>query len=109
MTASRRVPAMMLAWYLAIGFALPAADALLYHHGDPHAAVHVEQANSPDCHRERCSLESTKAPQALAAGAEPARAEALASRDAAPAARPAPPRDQRSQRALLPRAPPLHR
>jgi hypothetical protein len=96
----------VLAWYLGVGLGLPMVDGFLFHHGSIHDTVHVERADNPDCHRERCSILSTAPPQALA------------TRDALPtvavhwrrAAAPARPallaRDERAAHPLGSRAPP---
>jgi hypothetical protein len=108
MIASRRLSAGLLSWYLAIGLALPALDALLYHRDVELAVVHVEQADSTDCHRERCSLESTTAPQALAAALLPAIVADAGSPDPVSTPHGTLLRDERAARPFGPRAPPHH-
>lgn len=106
MTRRQRWAALLLAWYVAIGLALPQVDGALFHREASHATVHVERAGDPDCHVERCSLISTAAPQHRSV-VPVSTAAVLPARDEAPRVT-VPPRPRHAHLAgpLGPRAPP---
>lgn len=95
-----------LLWYLAVGVLVPLLDGTLFHADGARDVAHVERTDNPDCHRERCSLQSPVAPQALSAGPA-AITRILATGRRADVANVADPlRDARDRRTPQPRAPP---
>lgn len=61
---TRRIrSALALALFTIVGIGGPIADAVVYHAGAEHASrPHVESADSPACHAERCTLGVSVAP-----------------------------------------------
>ena len=63
MTRSRLRSALALALFTVVGIGGPIADAVVYHAGAEHGSrPHIESADGPACHAERCTLGSPIAP-----------------------------------------------
>ncbi len=66
---ARITAAVALALFVGVGIGVPVVDAALYHADAEHASSpHVESAEGPDCHTERCALGAPVAPAPLALG-----------------------------------------